>query len=101
MVFTNVPDVDCAQRISEALVSGQLAACVQILSPCQSVYHWQGKLGCATEIPVIIKTRQNVYNKVEAMILSMHPYELPEIIAFHASGDLPKYLQWVSTEISD
>lgn len=101
IVFSNVPDVDCAQRIGEALVNAQLAACVNILSPCQSMYRWQGKLERASEIPMVIKTRQTVYDKVETMILSMHPYELPEIIALHVSGGLPRYLQWVDAEISD
>lgn len=101
MVFTHVPDVDCAQRISEALINAKLAACVNILSPCQSVYHWQGKLARANEIPLTIKTHQRVYSKVESVILSMHPYELPEIIALHVTGGLPQYLQWVSAEISN
>lgn len=100
MVFTNVPDQACATRMADALIKAQLAACVNILSPCLSVYTWQNQTEHSTEIPVIIKTHRRLYSKIESMILSMHPYELPEIIALNVSGGLPQYLQWLGAQIS-
>lgn len=99
MVLTNVPDLACANQMAEALINDKLAACVNIMSPCLSVYRWHDQLERSTEIPMLIKTTQQAYSAVEATLLNMHPYELPEIITLHIDGGLPTYLQWVTTQI--
>jgi periplasmic divalent cation tolerance protein len=98
LVITNLPDQDSARRVAEALIAGHLAACVNLLAPCASVYRWQGKIETAEEIPLLIKTLASHYSKVEAAIRQHHPYELPEIIAVPISAGLPEYLTWVAAE---
>ena len=98
LVITNLPDQDSARRVAEALIAGHLAACVNLLAPCTSVYRWQGKIESAEEIPLLIKTLASHYGKVEAAIRQHHPYELPEIIAVPISAGLPEYLNWVAAE---
>lgn len=98
LVITNLPDQDSARRVAEALISGHLAACVNLLAPCASVYRWQGKIETVQEIPLLIKTLASHYGKVEAAIRLNHPYELPEIIAVPISAGLPEYLAWINTE---
>jgi len=100
LVLTNVPDTDTANLIAETLVTQKLAACVNILSPCQSTYMWEGKLTRANEIPLLIKTTQLQYHALQDAIIKAHPYELPEIISINVDGGLPEYLQWVSTQLS-
>jgi periplasmic divalent cation tolerance protein len=79
-------------------VAGRLAACVSVLAQCRSVYRWQGTIGNATEIPLLIKTTEARYAAVEAAILARHPYELPEILAVPIAHGLPAYLAWVAAE---
>ena len=100
LVLTNLPDHDSAQRIANSLIEHHAAACVNILSACSSVYRWQGKVETSTEVPLMIKTTRAAYPQVEKLILSQHPYELPEIIAVSAAAGLPAYLRWVSHEVS-
>jgi periplasmic divalent cation tolerance protein len=100
MVLTHVPDSACANLMAEALINGKLAACVNILSPCVSLYMWQQQLERSTEIPMMIKTTRHAYPALQATLLKLHPYELPEIITLHVDGGLPAYLQWVSAQIS-
>jgi len=100
LVLTNVPDTDTANLIAETLVTQKLAACVNILSPCQSTYMWEGKLTRANEIPLLIKTTQLQYHALQDAIIKAHPYELPEIISINVDGGLPEYLQWVTTQLS-
>lgn len=100
LVFTNVPDAATANQLAEALVTQKLAACVNILSPCQSVYIWEGKVEHTNEIPMLIKTTQLQYDALQAAIIKAHPYELPEIISINVDGGLPRYLQWVTTQLS-
>lgn len=98
LVLTNVPDANCAQAIARALVEQGLAACVNILAPCHSIYRWQGAVEAAGEIPLLAKTTDANYAAVEAAIRLIHPYEVPEIIAWPASLGLPAYLDWVVAE---
>ncbi len=95
IVITNTPDRDVALKIARALIERKLAACVNILAECTSVYRWQGRLETATEVPLLIKTRAAIYPDVEAAIKSLHPYELPEIVAVPIERVLPDYLDWV------
>lgn len=98
LVITNLPDAASAATLAETLVEARLAACVNILAPCRSVYRWQGKLESATEIPLLIKTTAERYSLLEAAIRQLHPYELPEIVAVPIGQGLPEYLDWVAAE---
>lgn len=98
LVLTNLPDAASARLLADHLVSARLAACVNILAPCRSVYHWQDKLENAEEVPLLIKTTEARYAGLEAAIRARHPYELPEIVAVPISHGLPAYLAWVATE---
>lgn len=98
LVLTNLPDDASATALATALVAERLAACVNLLAPCRSVYRWQGKVENATEIPLLIKTTAGRYAELEAAIRARHPYELPEIIAVPVAHGLPEYLDWLVTE---
>lgn len=98
LVISNLPDHASAQKLAAVLVEQRLAACVNVLSPCTSVYRWQGQVETATEVPVFIKTTREHYPALEQAIKANHPYELPEIIAVPLVAGLPAYLEWVRTE---
>jgi periplasmic divalent cation tolerance protein len=98
IVITNTPDRDVALKIARALIELKLAACVNILAECTSIYRWQGELETATEVPLMIKTRAAIYDDVEAAIKSLHPYELPEIVAVPIVRGLSDFLEWISAE---
>jgi len=97
-VLTTLPDQDAARNLARQLVEARLAACVNILAPCTSVYHWQGVLNEDGEIPVIIKSTAANYSRIEALIREHHPYELPELITIDITNGLPAYLAWVAAE---
>jgi periplasmic divalent cation tolerance protein len=98
LVLSNLPDRASADRVAQALVERRLAACVNILAPCRSVYRWEGALESAEEHPLLIKTTADRYAALEQALRSLHPYELPEIVAVPLSAGLAGYLQWVETE---
>lgn len=100
-VFCNAPDRDCAELIADRLVERRLAACVNILAPCQSVYRWQGRVEHEQEVPLLIKTTREAYAGLEAEIHALHPYELPEILALPIDQGLPAYLAWLASEVGD
>lgn len=98
LVFTNLPDRDSAAALARRLVEKRLAACVNILSSCTSVYRWKGEFETAEEVPVLIKTQAERYAELERAIRANHPYEVPEIIAIPVGSGLPEYLDWVRQE---
>ncbi len=98
LVITHLPDRESAARLARALVDKRLAACINILSPCRSLYRWKGAVESAEEFPMLIKTTRNRYPELEAAIRAGHPYELPEIIAVPLAAGLPAYIEWVEAE---
>ena len=98
LVLTNLPDRAVAEKLADLLIAQQLAACVNILAPCRSVYRWKGAVQHDEEHPMLIKTTQARYAALEQALRAGHPYELPEIIAVPLAGGLPAYLDWVETE---
>ena len=98
LVITNLPDRASALTLAKKLIDARLAACVNVLADCTSVYRWQEKIESTSEIPVLIKTLAQHYPQVEQMVKAAHPYELPEIIAVPISNGLPAYLQWLADE---
>ena len=98
LVLTNLPDRAGAEKLAAALVEQRLAACVNILAPCRSLYRWQGTVQREEEHPVLIKTTRERYAALEAAIRAAHPYELPEIVAVPIERGLAGYLQWVIDE---
>jgi len=98
LVLTNLPDRPAAEKLADVLVSQGLAACVNVLAPCRSVYRWKGALHNDEEVPVLIKTTVARYPALEAAIQANHPYDLPEIVALPVERGLRAYLDWVSEE---
>jgi periplasmic divalent cation tolerance protein len=98
LVLTNCPDEAVADRIALALVEQSLAACVNRLAPVRSIYRWQGNVERATEVPLLIKTTRERYSDVEQAIRHLHPYEVPEIIAWPIAAGHAAYLRWIESE---
>ncbi|WP_298598164.1 divalent-cation tolerance protein CutA [Zoogloea sp.] len=98
LVLTNLPDAASAERIARLLVEQHLAACVNILAPCTSVYRWNDAIETAAEVPLLIKTTRARYPALQAALAEAHPYELPEIVAVPLEAGLPAYLAWVAAE---
>ena len=95
LIFCTLPSRDIALRLAEHLVDQGLAACVNITQPVTSVYRWQEQRETAEEHLLLIKTTQQRYTALQAAILDLHPYELPEIIAVPVTQGLAGYLDWV------
>ena len=97
-MLTNLPDATQAETLARRLVDDGCAACVSVGAPVRSLYHWRGKTEMADEIPLTIKTTAHRYDALEALIKSLHPYELPEIIAVPITGGSAPYLDWIAAE---
>ena len=74
LVLTNLPDRAAALTLANALIETKAAACVNVLAACTSVYHWQGKVENADEIPLLIKTTTAAYPALEDTIVIVNEF---------------------------
>lgn len=98
-VFTTVENRDDADQIAKTLVEKRLAACIQIIGPLTSYFQWRGKLESSQEYLCLIKSREDIYSKLEEAIKRLHPYEVPEILAIPVIKGSKEYLNWLDQEL--
>lgn len=96
VVLTTLPNAEIAGRLAREMVEMKLAACVNVLSPCLSVYRWRDAVQEDGEIPLIIKTTVERYPALETFLRDRHPYQVPEILAIDVADGLPDYLSWAA-----
>lgn len=87
-----------AVRIGEGIVNARLAACANIITGIQSIYHWKGKVVKAKEVLLILKSTRLRYRALERAIKTMHTYGTPEIIALPVKEGFWQYIGWVCDE---
>ncbi|MBA3456939.1 MAG: divalent-cation tolerance protein CutA [Deltaproteobacteria bacterium] len=98
IVLSTFPSPEKAAEIGRLLVGEQLAACVNLLPGVRSIYRWQGAVSDETETLAIIKTTAERYDAMASRLVSLHPYEVPELVALSpVSGHAP-YLAWIATQ---
>lgn len=97
-VVTTLPDQAGAERLAAHLLEQRLAACVQI-SPCSSWYHWQGAIEQGSEMICTIKSRRDLFPELCQVIRSLHPYEVPEILATPVVDGGKAFLDWLEKEL--
>jgi len=93
--YCTCPDDAVASAIAHALVSEGLAACVNRIGGVRSVYRWQGEVHDDAEVLLMIKIPGSGLDRVRERIESLHPYELPELIAVEIRGGSTPYLAWL------
>ena len=88
-------------RRHAGLSQAALAACVSRLPGLESTYRWQDRVEHANEVLLLIKTAAERLEALTARVQTLHPYELPELIAVEAAGGLAPYLAWVAEQTRD
>ena len=101
LVWTTTGSREEAAAIAERLVRDRLAACVQIDGPIRSVYRWQDEVESAEEWRCLIKTQQSLYPRLEATLLELHSYDVPQIVAVAADQIVGAYEQWLLESTSN
>ena len=99
-VITTTGCKEDAEKIAAALVEARLAACVQISGPITSTYRWKGAVETAEEWQCVVKTRRDLYDRIDETIRRLHPYEVPEILAIAIVTANQSYLEWLEGELT-
>ena len=101
LVLTSFPDADAAAAAARTLVEEKLAACGTIIPGARSIYEWEGKLEDGPEILLLLKTRASLYSKLEKRLAKLHPYEVPEIMAWEPGAVHRPYAAWVAAALGE
>lgn len=96
LVLSAFPDRGQAQRVAEELVVGRYAACANVGSAVDSFYWWKGEVETAIEVLVYFKTTAARFDAFREKLRELHPYDVPEILAFRAEAGAKDYLSWVA-----
>ena len=99
-VLVTCGSIEDARRIARELVESRLAACVNLMPPVRSIYHWRGAIEEGDEILMIIKSARPLFEELKATITRLHSYEVPEIIALPIVDGAAPYLAWMNKELS-
>jgi len=99
LCYCACPDLDSARTIANALVTERLAACVSRIAGVESTYHWEGALVTGSEELLLIKTTAAQFDALRIRLLSLHPYQVPELIAVPVSACHGAYAAWVRQQI--
>jgi periplasmic divalent cation tolerance protein len=99
IVLTTAGSHEEARRIAHHLVEHKLAACVNMITGVESVYHWQGKVESSSEWLLVIKTSAQKFSAVRDAIKELHSYDLPECIAISIDDGGAEYLKWLDDSL--
>jgi periplasmic divalent cation tolerance protein len=88
-----------AQDIGMAMVEERLAACVNILQPCRSIYRWEGVVQSATETPALFKTTLDKTDALIARIKELHSYDVPAIVVWPIERLPVDFGDWVEDNV--
>ena len=98
-VYAVFADVGEAERIGRLVVEERLAACINILAPCRSIYRWKGRIEKAEEVPAILKTDDAKADALIERIAALHSYDVPCITATPIDRLLRGYADWVEEAV--
>ena len=97
LITTTFDNKEECEKIIDLLLEQRLVSCCQI-STIRSKYHWQGKIEETDEYQVKMKSKKELYNEIEKVILSNHSYKTPQIVYYEISGGYKDYLDWIDNE---
>jgi len=96
------PDEASARRIARALVEERLAACVNVIPKVTSVYRWEGRVQENEEWLLIIKSAATVdEERLKDRVLTLHPYDVPELLLLPVTYGLDKYIDWIARSLEE
>jgi periplasmic divalent cation tolerance protein len=97
-VHVSVPDREQATALARILVDERLAACVNIVTQVRSVFRWEGQIHEEDEVLCLVKTRPELLSRLCDRVSALHPYQVPEILAFDVADGSPMYLDWLISQ---
>jgi periplasmic divalent cation tolerance protein len=97
IIFVTTANEQDAASIGKHLVEEGLAACANIIPQIRSIYRWKGDICDESEALIMVKSREDLFERIRSRIRELHRYEVPEITAISLEKGDADYLQWIET----
>ena len=98
-VVTAVDSEEEAGNIAAAVVGQRLAASAQVIGPVSSSYLWNGDVAVSEEWLVLMTSRQDLFDELDAVIQQVYPYDVPELLAMPVVAGGRNYLEWLNSQL--
>ncbi len=92
--YTTCANARESKKMAKSLLSNKKVICINIIKNVDSFYNDQDDFKKSVESILIIKTLLNK-NKIEDLIKSIHPYDIPFITQLKNESVNIEYLKWV------
>jgi len=87
-----------AQIIARHLLEERLVACANIMPAHDSLYWWDRKIQNGSEVAVILKTQDSLFDQVKEAVLPLHSYDCPCIVAWPIAQGYDPFMKWIASE---
>lgn len=98
LALSTAPSADVGRAIVKTLVERRLIACGTVIPGATSIYRWKGAVEDSAEAVMLLKTTHERWRELAEVFPSLHPYDVPELIAVPIAAGLAPYLEWLSAE---
>lgn len=98
LIVATAPDQESGERIVRQLLDERLAACGNVVPGVISLFRWEGEVRREAEALLLLKTREELVDRLFDRVSDLHPYEVPELLSLAVTSGLPDYCAWVAAE---
>lgn len=101
LVLVTASSPEEADKITQVLIQGKLAACVSQVPGLKSVYWWKGRVEEAREVLLLVKTLKTRVKDIVRAVKKNHSYAIPEVLALRIKEGNPDYLKWITESLKE
>ena len=98
-VLVTAPDKSTARKLARAALKARLIACANLIPGLESHYWWKEKIERGKEVLILLKTTSAQLNRLEKLLLSLHPYDTPEFLVLTVTSGNRRYLAWLTNSL--
>src|SRR5690349_9116533 len=99
VALVTAPNKSIARKLARAALQAKLIACANLLPEVESHYWWKEKVERGKEVLILLKTTSSQLNRLEKLIVSLHPYDTPEFLVLSISSGNRRYLGWLTNSL--
>ena len=98
MIYVTASSDEEALRIADAIVTERLAACANVVRGVTSMFWWEGRVQEGQEVTIILKTRDELVERLTDRVRELHSYDCPCIVALPITGGNKAFIDWIIAE---
>ena len=100
MIYITAGSRTEAAKIGRTIVEERLAACANVVPEITSYYWWEGAVQEDSEASLILKTREELVEKVIGRVKELHSNDCPCVVSFPIAAGNNDFLNWIIKETS-